>query len=225
MDPSKPNNYTGPLAQTKFRILGGISSSVPPRTTTQTTLGSNVTSRIASRPSGLVKPSGLIKPTPVRHIISAATTTTSSIKQPTPHHRPPSSVPSSSTTGSRLATLKLQSVKSATVRKSTALNSKLPNVTATTTTTNNNNNHASKVAFEHDNLHKILDVTNLDSVTGDVGEIRRLLEQLLRLMQSDQDDTLEEENERLRKEVSELKDKIRAINSSHRCLHCLYPSS
>jgi hypothetical protein len=56
----------------------------------------------------------------------------------------------------------------------------------------------------------------LSSVENDVGEIRRLLEQLLCLLQmahQDQDNK-ERENERLKQEVRELKSKIRSIRST-----------
>lgn len=57
---------------------------------------------------------------------------------------------------------------------------------------------------------------DLSSVENDVGEIRRLLEQLLCLLQmAHQDqDKKERENEKLRQEVRELKSKIRSIRST-----------
>lgn len=57
---------------------------------------------------------------------------------------------------------------------------------------------------------------NLSSVENDVGEIRRLLEQLLCLLQTANQDQAnkERENEKLRQEVRELKSKIRSIRST-----------
>lgn len=190
------------------------------------------TSKIPSR-------SGLNRPTPVKHIISAASTTSSSLVKPQSHVQRPA-IPSLFATGSKLATLKAQPSRSATVRKSSASNQvQLPAqsnasygafrstiVTSSHQPQTQYSQQKQKLQFQQKQPHhqqqslgsssdsQQSDTTwILNSVTGDVAGIRKLLEQLLIIVQGSHEtqEGLAEENERLRKELSELKDKMRLV--------------
>lgn len=223
--PSKHNPYNGSLPQPKLKILTCAGPIIrPAAAATSTTAATSSTKALSANntqsqhPPGSAalinnnittrlppKPSGLVRPTPVRHIISAASTT-SSLKRPTTllpssttsSLKQPSQQPSSTTSaqrGSKLAALGIQSsIKTALVKKQTALNSHLPTSTA--------NNALNQLQFSN-----LKDSSIIESVTGEVGEIRRLLEQLLQLLQSSQEqhDNLAIENERLRKELTEIR--------------------
>lgn len=222
---SKPRTYNGPLAQSRFKLLNSVGPITNPPDKTNNQLANNLqptivtassTSRIPS------KPSGLAKPTPVKHIISAASTT-SAIKQPT--QRPLTSSRPSSSGGSKLTELRLQSAtKSVSPKKPTALyqfnNHQLSQQQQSQQTKQATQIESVSSSASNSNL---LDVSILNSVTGDVGAIRRLLEQLLGLLQSSSQETkdiqesyatLERENEQLRRENTELKNKLRAIKST-----------
>lgn len=56
---------------------------------------------------------------------------------------------------------------------------------------------------------------DIPTFANDVGQIRRTLEDLYRMLQanSNQDQSLIQENERLRREVADLKSKLRAVSS------------
>lgn len=203
---SKPSVYTGNLARTKFRLIRpATSSSVASNLPTSTT-GANIstnytaTTRIPgpnSSSSGIFNgahPSRLVTPAPTR-LISAMTT--SRKPQATNQQQRPAT--------SSVATLKFQPVKLASVKKSAALNLDHPSNAIITTTTNG-----------IQNLH-LNDTNSLlsSSLSSDAGEIRRLLQRLLIILQEAPDcneDTLSKENERLveenkalRKEVDELR--------------------
>lgn len=186
--------------------------------------GSSKTSKIPSR-------SGLIRPTPVRHIITAASTTSSSLVKPQNHVQRPA-IPSLFATGSKLSALKSQPFKSATVRKSTALNkvqisaqsNALNGAFRNTIVTSSHQTQDQNIQQQQEqqqqqslesssNIQQPDTTSILNSVTGDVGEIRKLLEQLLTIVQSSHEtqESLVEENERLKKELSELKDKMRMV--------------
>jgi len=213
--PPNVNTYNGPLAQqTKLKTLF---STGPCQTRTRLALGpqvqvqnlpsSNVITNSGREPAAVnvtirkpLKPSGLVKPTPARYTISAASSNSSNelITSGGTTKRPPQ--PAINNSNSRLPTLKLQPIKSATVKKSAVITQPKPPIQTT-----KNASSSEKIDF-----------SVFNSITGDVGEIRRLLEQLLGLLQnsSDSNESLIRENERLKSELAEFKSKFCAIKST-----------
>lgn len=164
---------------TKSNQCSSTSSIIPPpsshspallkRPTSSRTTIKNVTTRTP------IKSSGLPKPTPVRQIVSAVSTTT---------------------------TTKTSQVKTNnTVKKTKAL------------TFNSPQQQTSK------NSNIVINTTaniDLSSLTGDFIEIRHLLEDLLKVLNSSNDNNndLILENQRLKKEILELKETISAMKRS-----------
>lgn len=221
--PSKLNAYSGYIAQNKFRIINPTGSNTITRPSqnlqptrpispipmlaapTSTTVTTSSTNRLPIRPSGLVRP------TPVKQIISAPTSTTTLLKQPQTSRLPSSALPSSS----KLATLRPSAIKSTTVEKPRALirakfsPSQNPSLVTESITTK-------ATTTSTTTLSQITNGNDISSIEHDVGQIRRLLEQLLTLLQASHADqeSMAQENERLRREVADLKGKIRAIRST-----------
>lgn len=197
---SKPSVYTGNLARTKFRLIrpatsSSVASNLP---ISNTSTNYATTTRIPgpnSTSSGIVSgahPSRLVTPAPTR-LISATTTSTSRRPQATNQQQRPAT--------SSVATLKFQPVKLASVKKSAALNLDHPSNAIITTTTNG-----------IQNLH-LNDTDSMlsSSLLSDAGEIRRLLQRLLIILQEApncEEDTLSKENERLVEENKALKKEV-----------------
>lgn len=129
-------------------------------------------------------------------------------------------------TASKLAPLRTQPVKSATVRKPTALITQqsaqsyaLNGAFKDTILTSSHQNLQQKQQQQQEQHQSSSNIQQSDissifnSVTGDVGEIRKLLEQLLNVIQGPHEtqESLLEENERLKRELSELKEKMRMV--------------
>lgn len=185
-----------------------------------------------------LKTSGLARPMPVREIISAIPATTSSIKQP--QSRLPSALSNSNT---KLATLRPPTAPSMTSAASTATARLQANhiekpraltrtklspspsqrltTAATGTVTRPGHQEQQPVissttpAQQHHRQLELHNALDLPSIAGDVGHIRRVLEDLYRMLQvnAKQDESLVQENERLRCEVAELKSQLRAVKS------------
>lgn len=263
---TKLNVYTGPLVQSRFKLLGSAPSRIAsispapqqnaapsliatsnsctksvnyqqqPNSVTSTAPASQLERNVTTR-SGLPAPksSGIARPTPLSQLISA-NSTTSSLRQPV--QRPKSAlqsknscISSSSSAGSSktLSTLKpiVQIQSSASINNNKALNS----------ISGNNKNTAQKIkktvikttdivgnAVENTittttttiDPKVLIDTSVYNSVTGDVEAIRRLLEQLLRLLQDSHwnAELLSEENEKLKRENISLKRELDQLKHS-----------
>lgn len=230
--PTKLNAYTGSLAQNRFRILvpSGAQAQPQPQTSTlqptslprpkSATTTTVTTITTTTRLPTVAKPStGLVRPSSVRQISAAPTTSSSTLKQLSQRIVAPS-VLSSTQQLSQIANRQSESnitplsrqrvINSATVRKST------PTRIQPSPSQPIQPHIQTNVGIDIASKPSSIDVATLNTITGDVGEIRKLLEQLLDLLKSSQDShgNLERENEVLRQEVADLRERLRAIKST-----------
>lgn len=221
---SKVNTFNGPLSQIKFRILNSAGSTlncVPHvNANTAPTNTNTITATTSKIPA---KSYGLAKPTSVKQIIQAASTTSSTSLRPPARSLSSSSSSSSSRIATTTTTSKLAApVRSANVRKPTALqttkqsaqsnasNGAFKNILTSSSTSQKQQQQQQQGSLND----QIPDITSIfNSVTGEVGEIRKLLEQLLNIIQGSHEtqESLIEENQRLKKENKELRERMQSV--------------
>lgn len=238
-----PNPQTNPHLQTTQQQMvskGSAATSTITATKMNSTTATNITSRIPMKPSRLVKPTP-IKPAPVVEPTSRpqpggrsntvassgnmrAHNTTSALKPPSSgtfrahlnttyvnthaqlaalnHHPVHSTVSKPSLKPPNPANL-IRSIEPTTLPKLISFNESTSNQRDVTSENQVSSSSSNTEIFQ-------------TGVREDVSHIRQLLEQLLTLLKSSSDDQeeLAAENERLRMEVAELKEKIRAIKST-----------
>lgn len=195
---SNLQSYNNALAQTRFRLLH-MDGLRPPTTVTKSTKG-QADQASQSKPPNTEQKATNSPPVSTAPVSSPSTRTSSASRLP-PHQ--------SKSTLTRPATSKLPQVRGATVARSVLSNTRVqserkPNSPALTDTKAPQKAQADTTSLD---IITLLGHKNLNSIIGDVGEIRKLLEKLFTLLQKTQEprESLEEENARLRKEIGELK--------------------